>query len=424
MNTPSMLAPGPIGDGPTGDAPLVETSPLPFVSHPADTPAAPDHSAAIRPWLHLALSVGVGPVTVRKLLERFETPVRILGARTHELLDYMTPGQLRALLEPDEVRETAISHALRWATAPGCHLLSLADPRYPALLGQIPDPPPVLFVEGHPEVLNRPAVAIVGSRNASRDGLALARSVASALSRAGLTVVSGLAAGIDGAAHQGALDVGSATVALIGTGPDRVYPPQHRPLAHAVLADGAIATELPLGAGALAHHFPRRNRLIAGISHGVVVIQAARQSGSLITARMAAEFGRDVMVFPGSIHSPLSKGCHQLIREGAALVEDATDIAELLSRPLALALSAHKAHANPAGRTSEDPGPGPLSEQARALLDAIDWSPAKPDELAGRCKMSASHTAATLIELELAGHLERLIDGRFQRLGKPVQSPV
>lgn len=414
MNTPSVLAPDPISMARPDKA-----NPLPGPDHPRDTSATPDPSSAIRPWLHLTLSHGVGPLSIGKLLERFGTPVGVLEARPQALLECVTPEQLRALLEPDDARERAIANALRWAAAPGCHLLSLADPRYPALLGQIPDPPPVLFVQGRPEVLNRPAVAIVGSRHASRDGLALARSIAATLSQAGLTVVSGLAAGIDGAAHQGALDVGGVTVALIGTGPDRVYPPQHRPLAHAVLADGAIATELPLGAGALAHHFPRRNRLIAGLTHGVVVVQAARQSGSLITARMAAEFGRDVMVFPGSIHSPLSKGCHQLIREGAALVEDASDIAEMLSRSLSLALTAGTARAGQAGQTSAGPNPAPLSEPAQALLDALDWSPARTDEIANRCGMTASRTAATLLELELAGHLERLLDGRLQRLGKP-----
>ena len=276
----------------------------------------------------------------------------------------------------------------------------------------------VLYVRGTPSALAQPAVALVGSRNASRDGLEIAHAVAGVFARAGLVVVSGLAAGIDSAAHRGALDAGGLTVGFVGTGADLIYPRTHRALAQSVVGQGALISELPLGSPAAAHHFPRRNRLIAAQAVAVVVVQAARHSGSLITARFAAELGREVAAFPGSVHSPLSHGCHQLIREGAALVEDAADIAALVRG--ALERAGWLVPNAPFSGNPTQPGAVPLAHPSmRRLLKWLGWGPVAPEALARAAGLSASDAAAALLDLELAGHIERLIDGRFQRLAKP-----
>ena len=223
---------------------------------------------------------------------------------------------------------------LRWAEDESHHILTLHDLAYPRLLREIADPPPLLFVHGNPALLSRPQIAIVGSRNPSAGGRSLAEDFARSLCRSGLIVTSGMALGIDAASHQGALRAKGGTIAVAGTGPDRIYPARHRSLAQAIVEQGAIISEFSLGTPALPGNFPRRNRIISGLSLGVLVVEAACKSGSLITARLAAEQGREVFALPGSIHNPLARGCHRLIRQGAKLVEDIGDILEELG-PLA-----------------------------------------------------------------------------------------
>ena len=369
-----------------------------------------------RSWLHLALTPGLGASSARRLGERFGCACTVLAASESALCEVLDRALAQALLDSIPTREREIARALEWSEHPAQHLLTPTDPRYPAMFGVLADPPPVLYVRGDPQALARPAIALVGSRNASRDGLEIARSVAETFARAGLVIVSGLAAGIDSAAHRGALTAGGLTVGFVGTGADLIYPRAHRALAASVIEQGALVSELPLGSEALAHHFPRRNRLIAAQALAVVVVQAARQSGSLITARLAAELGREVMAFPGSIHSPLSKGCHLLLREGAALVEDASEIAALLQGTLAR--QGHPALAPTSDRTVPA-GPAPeLSADARQLLATLGWAPAAPDLLGELGGLDRAHTVQALLELELSGYLERLIDGRFQRIAR------
>ena len=291
---------------------------------------------------------------------------------------------------------------LEWARAPGNHVLTLADQDYPQALLSIPDPPPLLFARGRLELLRADALAIVGARSATPQGAANARAFAHSLSEAGLTIVSGLALGIDAAAHMGALEGPSATIAVIGTGADRIYPARNQALARRIAAEGLILGEFPLGTQALRHNFPRRNRLIAGLARGVLVVEAAIASGSLITARLAGEIGREVFAIPGSIHSPLSRGCHRLIRDGAKLVEAAADILEELDWPGRLA---------PATALDEPE----LTRDEAALLDALGHDPVDGDTLLQRSGLTAESLSAILLTMELDGRLARLPGGRFQR---------
>ena len=360
-------------------------------------------------WLRLALTPGIGPAAARDLLAAKGTPEAVFRAGHAELARVVGPTAARALLAPDAARERAVEQALRWAESPAHHLLTLEDPAYPRPLLEIGDPPPVLYVLGNPARLASPALAVVGSRSASRAGLDNAGAFSRALGEAGLTVVSGLALGVDAAAHRGALDTAGGTVGVLGTGIDRVYPAAHAGLAEAVAArGGAIVSELPLGTEARPANFPRRNRLIAGLAMGVLVVEAAVRSGSLITARLAGEFGREVFAIPGSIHSPLSRGCHALIRQGAKLVETAADVLDELPPALFLAGGAV------AGRAPQP------SDDGDPLSKAIGWDPVSPEALAlhwqeRRPGDGPGALAARLLELELAGAIERLPDGRVQR---------
>lgn len=289
-------------------------------------------------------------------------------------------------------------------------ILTLADADYPAALLQTADPPLLLYLEGRLEVLSQPMLAIVGSRHATPQGLETARVFARELAAAGWCVVSGLAAGIDGAAHTGALETGS-TVAVVGTGLDDVYPRRHRALARQVVDHGLMVSELPLGAPPLAAHFPQRNRIIAGLSAGTLVVEAALQSGSLITARLAAEAGREVFAIPGSIHSPHARGCHALLRQGAKLVEVIDDVLEELramqAAPITPASSRlQDEHSNPgAAEPTDDP-----------VLHALGHDPAGLDALIGRCGWPAPELLARLLELEFEGLVARLPGGLYQRI--------
>lgn len=372
-------------------------------------------------WLRLVLTPGVGPATARDLLSAVGLPEEILGASPAALSRVAGSAIAQALLAPSAGRERAVEHALRWAESPHHHLVALIDPAYPRRLLQIGDPPPLLFVRGSMSALQGPSLAIVGSRSGSRAGLETAEAFARALGDAGLTIVSGLALGIDSAAHRGATGSAAGTVAVLGTGVDTLYPPSNAPLADAIVASGgAIVSELPLGTDARRANFPRRNRLIAGMSLGVLVVEAAVRSGSLITARLAGEFGREVLAIPGSIHSPLSKGCHQLIKQGAKLVESAADV---LSELPAVAGPAAATYAAPVPPTAPDAETDPL-------LQAIGWDPVSLEALARTLRAAgpdnaraadpegaqqAGAMASRLIALELGGLIERLPDGRLQR---------
>jgi DNA processing protein len=277
----------------------------------------------------------------------------------------------------------------------------LGDADYPQLLLQIPDPPPLLYVKGNCSLLNRFALAVVGSRNATAQGIANAQEFARSLSDAGITIVSGLALGVDAAAHHGGLAGAASSIAVVGTGLDIVYPARNRALAHALAERGALISEFPLGTPALASNFPRRNRVISGISRGCLVVEAALQSGSLITARLANEQGREVFALPGSIHSPLAKGCHRLIKQGAKLVDDANDILEEFD-------FAH-------GPTDAKSTLAPDTAAGR-LLETIGHAPCVLDALAARAGLPADALAALLLELELSGLIEKLPGNIYQRI--------
>lgn len=358
-------------------------------------------------WLRLTLTPEVGPRTARALLAAFGLPTAIFEASAAALGKHVPEKLARTLAaSPDAALRAAIDATAAWlARDPSHALLTLADPDYPQALLATPDPPPVLFAIGRRELLNRPAFAVVGSRNATRQGEANAEAFAHALARAGLTIVSGLALGIDAAAHRGALksEADASTVAVVGTGADVIYPASNKALTLEIRRRGVVISEFPIGTPGIAHNFPRRNRLIAGLARGVLVVEAALRSGSLITARLAADAGRDVFAVPGSIHSPLSKGCHKLIKEGAKLAESAQDVLE----ELRFAPAAAAAAAAPAAA---------LTPAQAALLDALGFDPVDLDALALRTGRDAGGLTADLLELELAQHVERLPGNRYQRL--------
>lgn len=352
-------------------------------------------------WLRLTLAPGIGGETQRKLLSAFGLPGRIFAAGTQTLARAIPHKQAQQLLSHDS--EEQIAKTLTWATEPGNAILTLADSAYPQRLLDAADPPAVLYVKGRVDLLNTPALAIVGSRNATPQGESNAEAFAAALSGAGLTIVSGLALGIDAAAHRGGLRGAGSTIAVIGTGIDRVYPARNQALARDIASLGAIISEFPLGTPALRENFPRRNRIISGLARGCLVVEAAERSGSLITARLAGEQGRDVFAIPGSIHSPLSKGCHKLIKQGAKLVDDARDILDELGLPTA----ADNSGASAASRHAETDN----------LLNSIGYDPCDLDTLASRSGLTAERLYAILLQMELDGRIASLPGGRFQRIG-------
>jgi DNA processing protein len=370
---------------------------------PSSSPADP---AGLAGWIRLEQTPGLGRATLRTLIAEFGSPQRIFEAGHRALSVHLRAPLARALCEPpSSAIERQLDLSLAWLDRPGNHLLTLQCPGYPAALAQVPDPPPLLYVKGRAHLLATPMLAIVGSRNATLQGKTNAEVFAHALGCAGLTIVSGLALGIDTAAHQGALDGGGATVAVVGTGADIVYPARNHALAHRIAKEGCIVSEYALGTPPLPHNFPRRNRIISGLSAGVLVIEAAAQSGSLITAQLAASQGRDVFAIPGSIHSALAKGCHKLIKEGAKLVESAADVLEeLRMSPLATARTV--------------PPPPALSAAAEALLAAMAHEPVGADTLARLFEAEPGQLSLVLLELELCGQVERLPGGLFQRMNR------
>ncbi len=356
-------------------------------------------------WVRLSLVPGLSGKVLRSLLAACGGPEEVLAAsRNHvaRIAGEAVAARLQTGPNPAQVDAT-----LAWAELPGHHLVALDDPRYPEPLLHVPDPPGLLYLLGRAELLGRPALAIVGSRNATPQGMANAEAFAKALSDAGLTIVSGLALGIDAAAHRGGLAGASSSVAVTGTGLDRVYPARNRALAQALAEQGALVSEFPLGTPARAENFPRRNRLLSGLCRGCLVVEAALQSGSLITARLAAEQGREVFALPGSIHSPLSKGCHALIKQGAKLVETARDILEELGfQPAGIQVASDLVPSSPAL------GPEGLA----LLLDHLGFDPVDLDTLAQRSGRPPQELLAELVTLELEGRVASLPGGRYQRI--------
>jgi DNA processing protein len=356
-------------------------------------------------WLTLIETPRVGRESARKLLAAFGSPEAAVAASTAARREVVGAAAAEALAAPSEALGQLIDTTARWLAAEGeppRRVITLGDPLYPTLLLQTADPPLLLYAQGHVELLQRPAIAMVGSRNPTAQGRDNARAFAAALSGAGLTVASGLALGIDGAAHEGALEGPGATIAIVGTGLDRVYPRTHHMLAHRIAREGLMLSEYALGTPPLAANFPLRNRIIAGLSQGVVVVEAALQSGSLITARLAAEAGREVFAIPGSIHAPQSRGCHALIKQGAKLVDSAQDILEELQPGQAT----HLPQTMPTEPARGDP-----------LLDAMGYDPVSLDALVARTGSPPHELNARLLELELGGRVARLPGQLFQRVG-------
>ncbi|MHB8534361.1 MAG: DNA-processing protein DprA [Sulfuricaulis sp.] len=360
-------------------------------------------------WLTLRRAPGVGARTQRDLLQHFGSIENIFSAG-RGLLEKVLAGKneaVNAILDgPDE---TKLGPELAWLSESRHHLLVWSDPDYPPLLREIPDPPVMLYIAGDRRLLSDPQLAIVGSRNPTPMGRENARAFARSLAGAGLAVTSGLALGIDGAAHRGALEAGGKTVAVAGTGLDRVYPARHRELAHEIVEHGALVSEFPLGTPPLPENFPVRNRIISGLSLGTLVVEAALQSGSLITARMATDQGREVFAIPGSIHSPQARGCHALIRQGAKLVEAAQDVLEELG-PLA-SIVLQTARENTAAESASD---SPM----RALLEHIGHDPVSIDALIERSGLTSDAVSSMLLQMELTGLVCSCPGGKVQRISR------
>ncbi|WP_422084478.1 DNA-processing protein DprA [Variovorax sp.] len=381
--------------------------------------------AELAGWLRLSLTPGIGDGTVRRLLAAFGLPERVFAQPEEALREVVSLAQAEALRQPPANLQAQVDQTWQWLhntdNGSSRRLVTLGDAGYPASLLEMADPPPMLYVLGAADYdltqLGH-SIAVVGSRNPTPQGATNARSFARALGEAGLPVVSGLALGVDGAAHQGALDAAGetpclATVAVVGTGLDRVYPARHRDLAHRITQQGLIVSELPLGTPPLTQNFPKRNRLIAGLARGTLVVEAALQSGSLITARLTSEQGKEVFAIPGSIHSPQSRGCHALIRQGAKLVESVNDILEELP-PLQHTPSASP-HKNGNGSSSATEAQQAPSSAEAPLLEALGFDPVSLDALSARTGWSAAALQAKLLSLELDGHVSRLPGGLFQR---------
>ena len=385
-------------------------------------------------WLRLTLSQGVGNSAARRLLARFGLPQDIFRQPESALQHCVTLAQAKALCTVPSGWEALLETTWHWLEGadpqgPARAVITLGDARYPQSLLDTEDPPLLMYLMGAARlVAQNPfptarCLAVVGSRNPTAQGADNARLFSRALRGAGFTIVSGLALGVDAAAHEGALDVSSdpfaeatpATIAVVGTGLDRVYPRKNLDLAHRIAAHGVLVSEYPLGTPPLAANFPKRNRIISGLSQGTLVVEAALASGSLITARMAAEQGREVFAIPGSIHAPQSRGCHALIRQGAKLVESAQDVLEELRMPPA----AGKQSASSGAALLDEEGSRDIDtrETESPLLQALGFDPMGVDALVARTGMDAASLQVELLELELDGQVARLPGGLYQRLG-------
>lgn len=353
--------------------------------------------ASLKAWLALSLTRGLGGESARRLLKEFGSPEAVFASSTASLKTVVKAEIAGEIAKG--IDEPTLVPTLEWLQDVNNHIVTLGDADYPQALLNISDPPLLLYAKGRLDLLNRPVLAIVGSRNATPQGLHNAEAFARSLSKAGLCIASGMAHGIDAAAHRGALQGQGSSIAFVGTGLDKVYPAANRDLAHALASQGALVSEFPLGTPPLAANFPRRNRLISGMSVGCLVVEANLQSGSLITARLASEQGRDVFAIPGSIHAPQSKGCHALIKQGAKLVETAEDVLDELG----------------SFGFARDPAPN-LPADGSALLDHLGFDPVDIDTLAVRCGLTMSELSAMLLTLELEGRVSTLPGGQYQRI--------
>jgi DNA processing protein len=392
-------------------------------------------------WLRLSAADGIGHMSSRKLLAAFGLPEAIFRQSKEALGAFLNAKQITSLLTPPQELPALLDATWAWLDAQSTDVMRkvvcFADADYPKVLLALADPPPLLYVTGSATVYAQLTVkevaddiAIVGSRHATPQGLANARSFASSFAQSGMHIVSGLALGIDGAAHEGALDAqrdfgasAGSTIAVVGTGLDRVYPKRHHDLAHRIAQCGLIMSEFPIGTPPLQENFPRRNRIIAALTQGTLVVEAAIQSGSLITARQALDLGKEVFAIPGSIHSPQSKGCHHLIKQGAKLVESAQDVIEEL--PIApkppsitinsIALSADFIRAKEQKGSKNKPSEHHASSSQDLLLEALGHDPVSLDALIDRTGIPAAQLQVQLLELELQGDVARLPGGLFQR---------
>ena len=418
-------------------------------------------TSALRAWLQLAHAPGLAPAVLLALLDAFGSPDALLRASDPAIAAVTSPAAALAVRASERgIGARVETVALAWLDAPGNTLVTLNDPAYPPRLRDLHDPPPLLYVKGRLDLLHARSLAVVGSRHATPQGLADATRFARELSDAGLPIVSGLALGIDGAAHRGGLDGRSGTVAVIATGADLVYPARHRTLAHEIAARGAIVSEWPLGTPARAAHFPQRNRLIAALAIGALVVEAAPRSGSLITARLANELGRDVFAIPGSIHAPLAQGCHALIRDGAKLTAAPLDVLEEygLGEPKAGVAGGTACSGHPGANTGDlreteaatrraaagviqagDPVPAiapirdeapspapplPASSSEQAVLAALGYGPVTYEWLTEHSGLPDDVLHRALLALELAGRVASLPGGRFARLDAARTPPV
>ena len=367
------------------------------------------HSSSLENWLTLLHTPGIGPSTFHTLLDHFGSADAVLNASNSELSGLSLNNDTISALNHHE--KTDITADLDWASEPEHHIITSADERYPAQLKDLTDAPPVLYVRGDPDYLLQPQLAMVGSRNPTAAGRNTAREFASHLSDAGITITSGLATGIDGASHEGALQGLAGTVAVVAHGLDIVYPAQHQQLAQAISENGAVVSEMPVGTEPQRGMFPRRNRLISALSLGTLVVEAAVKSGSLITARLALELNREVFAIPGSIHNPMARGCHQLIRQGAKLVESVDDILEdLRFRAPQITPYPIKTHQDTPEKLKDRHNT--LDPDHQKLLKCLAYEPASIDELVIRSKFSAAEVASMLLILELEGIIV-CQDGRY-----------
>ena len=352
------------------------------------------HDAELAAWIRLSLVPGLGGQSLRKLLAAFGLPQQVLAASRTALARIVSAEIASRILSGDD--SPAVDATLEWAAIDGHAVLTLADSEYPRPLLEIPDPPALLYLHGRRELLARPGLAVVGSRNATPQGVSNAEQFARSFSAAGLTIVSGLALGIDAAAHRGGLSRPGSTIAVLGTGADILYPERNRLLGERISREGLIVTEFPLGTPPHGSNFPRRNRIISGLTRGCLVVEAALDSGSLITARLAAEQGREVFAIPGSIHSPHAKGCHALIKQGAKLVESAQDLLEEI------------------GLQGTEAAPAAADPAAAGLLADLGYDPCDIDTLCARSGLTADAVSAILLQLELDGKIASLPGGLYQ----------
>jgi len=352
---------------------------------------------SLKTWLALSLTRGLGGENARRLLKEFGSPDAVFSASTNSLKT-IVKADLAASISQG-VDDEVLSPIWDWLEDSNNHIVTLADNEYPQSLLNIPDPPLLIYVKGRLDLLNKSAIAVVGSRNATPQGMSNAEAFAKSMSNDGLCIVSGMAHGIDSAAHRGALQGPGRSIAVVGTGLDKVYPAANRDLAHELAQQGALISEFPLGTPPLAANFPRRNRLISGMSLGCLVVEASLKSGSLITARLALEQGREVFAIPGSIHAPQSKGCHALLKQGAKLVETAQDILEELDIPPNSLVK-----------------PSCSEDTDVALIEHLGFDPVDMETLSVRSGLTVSQLSAMLLTLELDGRICALPGGLYQRI--------